>query len=138
MTREEHGRRAGQFVERTQMMKYLITFPIMLTVAACAESGANYQPVLDGPATPVYQSDLAACQTLARDQKQFDQETLGATAMGAGAGAVLGEVDDDGDALGGAVVGAIAGGAAGAVNASERRKAIVIECLRGRGHRVVG
>ena len=63
---------------------------------------------------------------------------MGATVLGAGAGAALGQVDDDADALGGAIVGALAGGAAGAVTASERREAIVTRCLHGRGHRVVG
>ena len=119
-------------------MKHLMIFPAMLIVAACADSGASYQPILDGPATSTYRADLAACQTLARNQNQFDRETLAATALGAGAGALLGEVDSDGDALGGAVVGALAGGAASAGNVSERREAIVVECLRGRGHRVVG
>ncbi|MGJ8556276.1 MAG: glycine zipper family protein [Sulfitobacter geojensis] len=119
-------------------MKFLMIIPACLTVAACADSGANYRPILDGPATPAFQADLAACQTLARNQSQMDQETLGAAALGAGAGAVLGEIDDEGDALGGAIVGALAGGAASAVNVSERRESIVIECLRGRGHRVVG
>ena len=98
-------------------------------VGACADSGANHTPVLDGTPTPAFQSDLAACQSLARDQRQFDQET---------AGALLGEFDADSDALEGAVAGALAGGVSGAVNASERREAIVFECLRGRGHRVVG
>lgn len=107
-------------------------------LTACADSGANYQPILDGTPTSAYQSDLAACQALARNQSQFDQETLGATALGAGAGAALGEIDEDGDPLGGAIAGALAGGVAGAMNASEQRKAIVIECLRGRGHPVVG
>ncbi len=119
-------------------MKYLMTLPVVLVAAACANSGANYTPILDGPQTPAYRADLAACQNLARNQKQFDQETIGAAALGAGAGAVLGEVDDEGNALEGAIVGALAGGAAGAVNANEQRQAIVIECLRGRGHRVVG
>ncbi|MGH1447335.1 MAG: glycine zipper family protein [Cognatishimia sp.] len=119
-------------------MKYLIGIPAVLAVVACADSGANYQPILDGQSTAAFQSDLAACQTLARNQNQFDQETFGAAAIGAGAGAVLGEVDDGGDALGGAIVGALAGGAAGAVNSNERREAIVLECLRGRGHRIVG
>ncbi len=109
-----------------------------LLLSACADSGANYTPILDGAPTAAFRSDLAACQTLARDQRQFDQETAGAAVLGAGAGALLGEFDDDGDALGGAVAGALAGGVAGAVNASERREAIVLECLRGRGHRVVG
>lgn len=119
-------------------MKFLTALPAVLAIAACADSGANYQPILDGQPSAAFHSDLAACQSLARSQKQFDQETAGAAVLGAGAGAVLGEVDDGGDALGGAIVGALAGGAAGAVNASERRKAIVIECLRGRGHQVVG
>jgi len=119
-------------------MKYLIVLPAVLAVAACADSGANYQPVLDGQPNAAFRSDLAACQSLARNQSQLDRKTLGAAVLGAGAGAVLGEVDDEGEALGGAVVGALAGGAAGAINAKERREAIVIECLRGRGHRVVG
>lgn len=119
-------------------MKHLMIVPAMLMVAACAESGAHYQPILDGSATPAYRADLAACQTLARNQRQLSQETLVAAALGAGAGAILGEVDDDGTALGGAVVGALAGGAASAVEVNERRQAIVVQCLRGRGHRVVG
>lgn len=119
-------------------MKYLTVLPAFLAVAACADSGANYHPILDGQPTVAFQSDLAACRSLARNQNQFDRETLGAAVLGGGAGAVLGELDEDGDALGGAIVGALAGGAAGAVNASARREAIVVECLRGRGHRVVG
>lgn len=119
-------------------MKFPMIIPACLTMAACADSGAKYQPVLDGAPTAAYRADLASCQSLARNQDQFDQKTLGATLLGAGAGAALGELDDDGDVLGGAVAGALAGGAAGAVNASQRREAIIVHCLRGRGHRVVG
>lgn len=107
-------------------------------VSACADAGAHYTPILDGAPNPAFQSDLAACQALASNQRQFDQETMGATVLGAGAGAVLGEMDEDGDALGGTIAGALAGGIASAVDVSDRRKAIVIECLRGRGHPVVG
>lgn len=107
-------------------------------LAACAGSGADYTPILDGQRTAAFQSDLSACQALARDQRQFDQETAGAVVLGAGAGALLGAADDDADAAGGAIAGALAGGVTSAVNASERREAIVVECLRGRGHRVVG
>ncbi|MEC3863164.1 glycine zipper family protein [Mesobacterium sp. TK19101] len=107
-------------------------------LAACADTGANYTPILDGAPTAAYQADLAECRALARDQRQFDQETAGAAVLGAGAGALLGAADDDGTALGGAVAGALAGGVAGIANSAERRQAIVIECLRGRGHHVVG
>ncbi|SEV87930.1 hypothetical protein SAMN04488515_0026 [Cognatiyoonia koreensis] len=109
----------------------------LVLMAACADSGANYQPILDGTPTPAYQADLADCQALARNQTQFDEETLGATVMGAGVGAALGEAES-GDALGGAVAGALVGGVSSAADVSERRKSIVLECLRGRGHRVVG
>ncbi len=119
-------------------MKLLSILPICLTVVACANSGADYQPILDGTQTVAYREDLAACQSLARNQSQFDRETLEGTILGAGTGAAIGELDDDASALGGAMMGAVAGGLAGSVNASERREAIVIECLRGRGHRVVG
>ena len=107
-------------------------------IAACAESGANHTPVLDGPPKPGYAADLQSCRALAKNQKQFDQETAGAALLGAGAGALLGELDNDGDAVGGMIAGALAGGAAGAVNASERRKLTLLQCLKGRGHRVVG
>lgn len=119
-------------------MKHLIALPAVFIVAACANTGANYHPIVDGQPAASFQSDLAACQTLARNQRQFDKQTVGSAVLGAGTGAVLGEVDADGDALGGAIFGALAGGAAGAIKASEQRQAIVIECLRGRGHRVVG
>lgn len=119
------------------MKKTLMIAALLPALAACADSGANYQPILDGQPTAAFQSDLAACQALARNQNQFDQERVAATVLGAGAGAILGEADS-GDALGGAVAGALAGGVASSVDVNERREAIVIECLQGRGHRVVG
>ncbi len=128
-----------QVDEKGQKMKTKMMLAVAASclLVACAGSGADYTPILDGPPTATYENDLNACQSLARNQKQFDQETVAATVLGAGAGALLGEADS-GDALGGAVAGALAGGVASAVNAGERREAIVVECLRGRGHAVVG
>ena len=73
------------------MKPLLILLASAIGLTACADSGANYRPILDGTPSAAFQSDLAACQTLARDQRQFDQETAGAAVMGAGAGALLGE-----------------------------------------------
>ncbi|SLN31435.1 hypothetical protein PSA7680_01516 [Pseudoruegeria aquimaris] len=120
------------------MKPFLLLLLLPLGLGACADSGANHTPVLDGPPNATYRADLAACRRLAKEQGQLDRETAGATVLGAGAGALLGAADDDGDAIGGAIAGALAGGAAGTVNASNRREEILIECLRGRGHRVVG
>ena len=124
--------------EDTMMKAHLFGICAAASLAACADSGANYTPILDGAPSAAFQSDLSDCQTLARSQKQFDQETVAAAVLGAGAGALLGELDDDGDALGGAVAGALAGGTASAVDNVNRREAIILACLRGRGHRVVG
>lgn len=121
-------------------MKHLI-LPVLAALpllAACEGSGATYTPILDGEPTAAFRADLAECQALARDQRQFDQETLAAAVLGAGVGAALGAVDDDTGAAGGAIAGGLAGGTAVAVDVGERREAIIVECLRGRGHRVVG
>lgn len=120
---------------KPMLLPALVALPLL---AACDDTGARYTPILDGAPNAAFEADLAACQALARDQRRFDQETLAAAALGAGVGAVLGQVDDDTNAAGGALAGALAGGTAVAVDTSDRRAAIVVDCLRGRGHRVVG
>ena len=121
-------------------MKPILSVVLALTpvLGACANSGTDVDPVLDGAPTAQFQSDLSACRALARSQSQLDRETMAQAAMGVGIGGVLGELDDEGNALGGAVVGALAGAAAGAVEASDAREGIVMQCVRGRGHAVVG
>ena len=120
-------------------MKPMLIAPVALIalLGACADMGADVDPILDGQPTAQFQSDLAACRSLARNQSQLDHETMAAAVLGAGIGGVLGEVDDDGDALGGAVAGALAGAAMGLSEASDTRETIVLNCLRGRGHAVV-
>ncbi|SFR01449.1 glycine zipper family protein [Poseidonocella sedimentorum] len=121
-------------------MKSILLTPLALTalLGACAEMGTDVDPILDGAPNARFESDLAACRDLARNQSQLDHETMASAALGAGIGGLLGKVDEDGDALGGAVVGALAGAAAGVSNASDAREEIVLNCLRGRGHAVVG
>jgi uncharacterized protein YcfJ len=120
-------------------MKPIPLAPLCLTalLGACANLGTDVTPVLDGAPTAQFQSDVAACRGLARDQSHLDHETMAAAVIGAGIGGVLGEVDDEGDALGGAVAGALAGAAMGVSEASDTREDIVLNCLRGRGHAVV-
>ncbi len=121
-------------------MKAPTIIPLALTtlLAACAGSGADVEPILDGAPAAHFQDDLAACRDLARSQTQLDRQVLAAAALGAGVGAVLGEADEDADALGGAVAGALAGGAAAASDAGDKREEVVLACLKGRGHPVVG
>jgi len=114
--------------------------PLPLVLGACANTGARYTPIVDGSPTPGFRTDLAACQTLAREQ--FRGEAAGAALLGAGVGVIAGlaqdDVSDTEGAVGGAMVGALTGGVAGSVSTADRREAIVVSCMRGRGHRVVG
>ena len=118
----------------------LVTLPALLLATACANSGANYTPVIDGPKGPNYESDLAACQQLAASGGVVDGQVAGSTAAGAGIGAAStviwnGNSDNLGEA---AAVGAIAGLASGIARQNNSRENIVRNCMAGRGYRVLG
>ena len=70
-------------------MKFYHFIPAIAIVSACASSGANYRPILDGAPSAQFNADLAECQALAQNQRQFDQETTGAAAIGAAATSVI-------------------------------------------------
>lgn len=110
---------------------------MVLTTTACTQR--VYQPMLDGPVTATYQRDLTECRQLAATKAQSNDGRTG----GAIVGGLVGAVDsDDGDEVGGLIAGAVIGGLLGsAEDKSEiktERDKIVFNCLRGRGHRVVG
>lgn len=105
---------------------------------ACAETGANHTPVVDGTRNVNFATDLSACQGLARQQPVVDGETGNAMLVGAAIGAALGAADDEGDAAEGALAGALGGALADTVKTPRDRKAMVVACMRQRGHRVVG
>ncbi len=113
-------------------------------IAGCAGTGAEYQPIVDGPVGAAYQSDLAQCRELSRSKTLINPETktqaaLGAAVMGAAAG-LDDEADGDrlGSALGGALLGGLLGTAGGATETHFERQDIINDCLKGRGHAVVG
>ncbi|MDU9004874.1 glycine zipper family protein [Sedimentitalea todarodis] len=116
------------------------TVPALLLAAACANSGANYTPVIDGPKGPKYESDLAACQQLAASGGVVDGRVAGSTAAGAGIGAASAVIwDGNSSNLGeAAAVGAIAGLASGVARQNSSRENIVRNCMAGRGYRVLG
>lgn len=118
------------------------TTVLLSTLVACANSGARYVPIHDGEQSPTYLADLTECQTLAHERELINGDTKTDILVGAGVGAVAGAIDGDSDDVGGAIAGALIGAAVGAGNgameARDDRKAIVISCMQGRGHRVVG
>lgn len=111
-------------------------------LAACANTGAAYRPIVDGPRAAGFEVDLSECQDLARERKLMNGDTKTQAAMGAVLGALVGLADDDVSdtegVIGGAIAGAAAGSVSGSVDAQGERKDIVIQCMRGRGHKVVG
>lgn len=109
------------------------------TLAACANTGANFVPVVDGPVSASFQSDLAACQQLAAQQGAFARETGENVLTAAGvaaAGTAL--VDNRGNNVrDAAAVGALAGVASGALSQQRNKENIIRNCMRQRGHNVV-
>lgn len=118
------------------------TGPILglIALGGCASSGAAYEPIVDGPTGAVYQADLQDCQNLAETRQYDNGDTRTAAAIGAGIGGIAGLAENGnlGEAAVGALIGGVIGGGGGALETREERKEIVLNCMVGRGHRVVG
>ncbi|MEM0945873.1 MAG: glycine zipper family protein [Pseudomonadota bacterium] len=112
----------------------------LAVLAACANTGSNYIPIIDGPVGPNYNNDLAQCQALAAQQGNLGSSAGQNVAVGAGvgaAGAVI--LDGNSDNLGeAAAVGALAGLAGSALDQQRNKERIIRNCMRGRGYNVVG
>jgi hypothetical protein len=119
------------------------TLPVglsLVVLAACANTGANYEPIIDGTKGENYATDLAACQSLAASNTSLDESAVRNTATGAvvaGASSAIfnGNSDDLGEAV---AVGALAGIAASGLNNVNEKENIVKNCMRGRGYNVIG
>jgi len=114
----------------------------ILALSACATGGAAHQPIIDGPKDARYQQDLAQCRTYA-EQRSYDNADVRTQALiGAGIGGLLGLSNarsaDEGDFFTGAAIGAIFGGGAEALETRGQRREILLNCLAGRGHRILG
>ncbi len=123
-----------------QILKSFSALALAGLTAACATSGANYQPVIDGPVGPNYSADLAACQNLAAQQGALasttGEQALGAAAVAAAGTAIFANTGTN--VRDAAAVGAAAGLASGAVQQQQNKEAIIRNCMRGRGYNVVG
>lgn len=113
-----------------------------LTLSACASGGAAYRPIVDGPTDGTYMADLSDCRGVAEKREYVNSDTKTGAAIGAGLGGLIGLADADDanveDFIGGAIVGALFGGGEAALETRDQRKSIVMNCMAGRGHRVVG
>lgn len=123
-----------------RQIQNLSAVALLVLLAACTTSGANYQPVIDGPVGPDYDYDLAECQNLAASQSVFDSNTGGKAAAGAGIAAATTAVFNNRgtNVRDAAVLGALAGVTAGAIDQNSKKASIVRNCMAQRGYKVVG
>ena len=110
-----------------------------LGLSACSNTGADYRPIVDGVDTAAYESDLTACAEVADQRGYLNGDVQNGALLGTGLGAVVGGLSDG---LGGALIGSALGAAVGAGSQAwdtqDERKQIVKNCMKGRGHNVVG
>jgi len=114
---------------------------LILPLSACAGGGAAYEPIVDSPRDAKFQQDLSECQMLAEQKRYNNSDVRTGTAVGAGLGGISGVLhrgDDLENGLIGAAVGAVYGGGGAALGTRTQRKNIVMRCMSGRGHRVLG
>ncbi len=123
-----------------RLVKITSAIALVGFTAACATSGANYQPVIDGAVSPNYSNDLAQCQALASQQGAFDSTTGQKAVAGAAvAGGTTAVFNNKGtNARDAALVGAAVGLTAGALDQQKNKEAIIKNCMRQRGYNVVG
>lgn len=125
-----------KFNQNFQLNATLLCTALVLT--GCAGTADNYQPIVDGSKSHSYNSDLTACQSLSRQKSYLNGDVKTSALIGGAIGALAGAGGDSGDLLGGALVGSLTGGADEAIETRTARKNIVIQCMRQRGHAVVG
>lgn len=114
-------------------------FSTATLLSGCGSISAQYQPVVDGPRNSHYASDLSACSQVAEQREYLNDDVKSEALLGAGIGAVVGGLEDGGSGLvAGALIGGTAGAGGRAWDTREERKQIVVTCMRGRGHKVVG
>ncbi|WP_380058144.1 glycine zipper family protein [Falsihalocynthiibacter sp. SS001] len=116
------------------------SIPLVLAVAACGNTGSNYQPVIDGPVSANYGADLAQCQNLAAQQGALASDTAAQVATGAGVAAAGTAVfnNNNNNVRDAAALGALAGLTAGALEQNSNKEVIIRNCMRQRGYKVVG
>jgi outer membrane lipoprotein SlyB len=109
-----------------------------LLLASCANTGANYRPIIDTKNVDLnrYEADLSECQKYAEQKGGAGEKAL----VGADAGAVLGGVlaaVSNGDKGSGSRVGGVMGAVTGASSGAQSQRAIIMRCLSGRGYKVL-
>ena len=122
-------------------MKKLILIPITLFAVACSSQSKipGQTPVIvdtKGVDMSSYQADLADCEHFAQEVPVVEKAVAEA-AVHAAVGAVIGSVVRRQSSGDGVAVGAVLGAVSGTSHGLEEQRAVVRNCMRGRGYRVL-
>lgn len=123
-------------------MKKVLAAVLLASLAACANTGANYRPIIDTKNGSVdmnkFEMDLRDCQQYANQVAGAASQAAAGAAVGAVFGAILasaaGKNYDRGAT---ARVAAVTGAAAGAGQGETDQRNIIRHCLSGRGYSVL-
>jgi outer membrane lipoprotein SlyB len=116
---------------------WMISF-LTLFIAACANTGANFRPIIDTKNVDLnrYETDLKECQQYAEQKSGAAEKAT----IGAGAGAVLGGVlaaVGNGDKGSSSRIGGVMGAVSGLTSGEQSQRAVIKRCLIGRGYKVL-
>ncbi|MBB1489639.1 glycine zipper family protein [Oceanospirillum sediminis] len=126
-------------VSKKQIIHTVMSLIIAAVITGCGATASSYEPIVDGPKNPRYHNDLEACSSLAEQRSYTNDDVKSEALLGAGIGALFGALEDGGKgAVAGAVIGGATGGGSRAWDTRNEQKQIVIQCMRNRGHNVVG
>ena len=122
----------------TMTTKFWIISFLTLFIAACANTGANYRPIIDSKNINLsrYEADLQECQKYAEQKGGAAEKAT----IGAGAGAVLGGVlasVGNGDKGASSRIGGVMGAVSGLTSGEQGQRSVIKRCLIGRGYKVL-
>ncbi len=110
-------------------------------LAGCANTGANYRPIVDTKDVTdmsKFEADLLDCQNYARQSTGAGDQAVAGALAGAALGALLAAAAGSRYSRNQhAGVGAVAGAAAGAGQGETDQRSIIRRCLAGRGYTVL-
>lgn len=118
-----------------------IVFVSLLGLAACGGYPTSRPLAVDGTRNANFAQDEVECRALAANYNP--QQQAGAIGGGALSGALIGGLtsasgESTEGALAGAAIGGLLGAAEGSYSEDEARRQVLINCMQGRGHRVIG
>jgi uncharacterized protein YcfJ len=128
------------FIIRKSIHKTLVTGLLISMITGCANTGANYRPVVDTKGIDLarYEADLGECQQFANQTASAGQAAAAGAAAGAVFGALLAAAAGGGNSKKStAGVGALTGAAGAAGQGETNQRDVIRRCLAGRGYKVL-